>query len=278
MRISIRDVSKTFRVRRGKIAALDKVSLEIDSSEFMGIVGPNGCGKTTLLRIIAGHEQPTSGSVEFIGAREPESRYSMVWQKDTLLPWRIVETNVALPPEIRRKPETLVKDITRRFLRVGKLVGTESLYPYQLSAGMKQRAQIARALANLPELVLMDEPFGSLDAQTRFLMMEQLTKIWEADRKTIVYVTHNLEEAVLLCDRIAVMTSRPGSVKEVMKIAVPRPRGVRSYSDPNFAETLSHIWDLLREEVERSLKDSELQVASRARSRRYSFGSLFRLS
>lgn len=278
MRISIRDVSKTFRVRRGKIAALDKVSLEIDSSEFMGIVGPNGCGKTTLLRIIAGHEQPTSGSVEFIGVREPESRYSMVWQKDTLLPWRIVETNVALPPEIRRKPETLVKDITRRFLRVGKLVGTESLYPYQLSAGMKQRAQIARALANLPELVLMDEPFGSLDAQTRFLMMEQLTKIWEADRKTIVYVTHNLEEAVLLCDRIAVMTSRPGSVKEVMKIAVPRPRGVRSYSDPNFAETLSHIWDLLREEVERSLEDSELQVASRARSRRYSFGSLFRLS
>jgi NitT/TauT family transport system ATP-binding protein len=254
MDIKIRNISKVFETKKQQVLALDGIDLDVRHSEFLSIIGPNACGKTTLLRIIAGVEKPTKGAVEFVGAQDNNNvPVSMVFQKDTLLQWRKIDTNVGLPPELKNSSKPLWGKITQHFMKVGRLTGSEDRYPNELSGGMKQRAQIARAYANLPEVLLMDEPFASVDAQTRLLMQEELLQLWEDQKKTIVYVTHNLEEAVLLSDRIAVLASKPGRIKEIVEIDLPRPRELETFSNPKFVKIMRHIWNLLRDEVKKAM-------------------------
>jgi len=222
--------------------------------EFFGIIGPTGCGKTTLLHIMAGLEAATNGSVEFIGEKITRSVVSMVFQDAALMPWRTVEENVPLGPEFRKEQPSVLKRASQFFLEMVRLLDFSGARPAELSGGMKQKVAIARALANDPEVILMDEPFASLDAQTRLLLREELLRIWERDKKTVILVTHNLEEAVMLCDRIAVMSAAPSVVKRVVAVDVPRPRNFRSMRDPDFGRCMEQIWDLLRYEVDKAMK------------------------
>ncbi|MBI2370411.1 MAG: ATP-binding cassette domain-containing protein [Deltaproteobacteria bacterium] len=255
MRVRVSDVCKEFVTKHGRVQALAGVSFEVEEQEFFGIIGPNGCGKTTLLHIIAGLAPPTSGRVEFLGEQRAESRVAMVFQQHALLPWRVVERNVGLAPELRGKPEPLYRRITGFFMRLTRLKDVDALYPHQLSGGMQHKAAIARALAAYPEVLLMDEPFGNLDAMARMLLREEIQALWERERKTVLFVTHSLEEAVLLCDRIAVLSARPGSVKAVLRVGLPRPRTHESLTHPAYAETMNRLWELLREDVERAMRE-----------------------
>ena len=249
MKVVVHGVTKEFVTGHGTIRALGGVSFEVRDREFFGIIGPTGCGKTTILHIIAGLEQPTQGKVEFIGEKRTKSMVSMVFQESALMPWRTVEENVPLGAEFREEEPTLYKRVSRFFLEVVKMLDFASARPHELSGGMKQKVAIARALANDPEVIVMDEPFANLDAQTRLLMREELLRIWERDKKTVILVTHNLDEAVMLCDRIAVMSSRPGLVKSIVTVDVPRPRNFKSMKDPDFSRCMEKIWDMLRYEV-----------------------------
>ncbi len=254
MRLVVHDVSKDFVTDRRKVHALAGVNLEVREGEFLGIIGPTGCGKTTLLNIIARMEQPTSGEVEFVGEKRTRALVSMVFQDPSLMPWRTVERNVPLGPEFRKEPIPLYKRVAQFFLEMVRLLDFSSAHPTELSGGMKQKAAVARALANDPEVILMDEPFANLDAQARLLLREEVVSIWEREKKTIVLVTHNIEEAVMLCDRVAVMSAAPGAVKTIIPINVRRPRNLSSMSDPDFVGCVQKIWDLLRYEVDRAMK------------------------
>jgi NitT/TauT family transport system ATP-binding protein len=236
--------------------ALGGVDFEVRDREFFGIIGPTGCGKTTLLHIIAGLEQPTTGSVEFVGEKRTQSMVSMVFQDSALMPWRTVEENVPLGAEFRKEQPSTLKRVSQFFLEIVRLLDFGNARPYELSGGMKQKVAIARALANDPEVILMDEPFASLDAQTRLLMREELLRIWERDKKTVILVTHNLDEAVMLCDRIAVMSAAPGLIKSVVTVDVPRPRNFRSMKDPDFVRCTEKIWDLLRYDVDKAMQQN----------------------
>jgi ABC-type nitrate/sulfonate/bicarbonate transport system ATPase subunit len=191
--------------------------------------------------------------VQFVGARSGKSPVSMVFQESALMPWRTVEDNVPLGAEFREEEQSVLKRLGRKFLEVVKLLDFAGAQPHELSGGMKQKVAIARALANDPEVILMDEPFANLDAQTRLLMREELLRIWERDKKTVVLVTHNLDEAVMLCDRIAVMSARPGLIKTVLTVDVPRPRTMKSMRDPDFSACMDKIWNLLKHDVEHAL-------------------------
>lgn len=256
MRVVIHGLTKEFMTGQGKIHALGGVNLEVREREFFGVIGPTGCGKTTLLHIIAGLEQPTSGSVEFVGEKRTQAMVSMVFQDAALMPWRTVERNVPLGPEFRKESAPVYKRVTQFFLEMVRLLDFSGAHPAELSGGMKQKVALARALANDPEVILMDEPFASLDAQTRLLLREELLRIWERDKKTVILVTHNIEEAVMLCDRIAVMSAAPGIVKSVIPVEVRRPRNFKSMSDPDFIRCLEKIWDLLRYEVDKAMKEN----------------------
>lgn len=181
---------------------------------------------------------------------------SMVFQDAALMPWRTVERNVPLGPEFRKESAPVYKRVTQFFLEMVRLLDFSGAHPAELSGGMKQKVAIARALANDPEVILMDEPFANLDAQTRLLLREELLRIWERDKKTVILVTHNIEEAVMLCDRIAVMSAAPGMVKSVIPVDVRRPRNFKSMSDPDFIRCLEKIWDLLRYEVDKAMKEN----------------------
>jgi NitT/TauT family transport system ATP-binding protein len=256
MKVVVHGLTKEFTTGQGKTRALAGVDLEVRDREFFGIIGPTGCGKTTLLHIMAGLETPTNGSVEFIGEKRTKSVVSMVFQDAALMPWRSVEENVPLGPEFRREQPSVLKRTSQFFLEMVRLLDFSGARPAELSGGMKQKVAIARALANDPEVILMDEPFASLDAQTRMLLREELLRIWERDKKTVVMVTHNLEEAVMLCDRIAVMSAAPSVVKRIVVVDVPRPRNFRSMRDPDFGRCMEQIWDLLRFEVDKTMKES----------------------
>jgi len=253
MKVVVNGVTKEFVTGQGTTRALGGINLEVRDREFFGIIGPTGCGKTTLLHIIAGLEMPSTGSVQFVGAQSGKSPVSMVFQESALMPWRNVEDNVPLGAEFRHEDQAVLKRLGRFFLDVVKLLDFAGAQPHELSGGMKQKVAIARALANDPEVILMDEPFASLDAQTRLLMREELLRIWERDKKTVILVTHNLDEAVMLCDRIAVMSSRPGLIKSVINVDVPRPRTLKSMKDPDFANCMDKIWDLLKYDVEHAM-------------------------
>src|SRR3972149_433075 len=256
MRVVIHGLTKEFMTGGGKTRALAGVNLEVRDREFFGVIGPTGCGKTTLLHIIAGLEKPAKGSVEFVGEKRTQAMVSMVFQDAALMPWRSVERNVPLGPEFRRQPAPAYKRVAQFFLEMVRLLDFSSARPHELSGGMRQKVAIARALANDPEVILMDEPFANLDAQTRLLMREELLRIWERDKKTVILVTHNIDEAVMLCDRIAVMSARPGLIKEVVTVGIPRPRTMKSMREPDFAKCVEKIWDLLRHDVEWALSEN----------------------
>jgi NitT/TauT family transport system ATP-binding protein len=258
MRVVIHGLTKEFVTGQGRIRALAGVDLEVRDREFFGIIGPTGCGKTTLLHIIAGLEKPTNGAVEFVGEKKTQALVSMVFQDPSLMPWRSVERNVPLGPEFRKQPVPVYKRVSQLFLEMVRMVDFGARHPAELSGGMKQKVALARALANDPEVIVMDEPFANLDAQTRLLLREELSRIWEREKKTVILVTHNIEEAVMLCDRVAVMSAAPGIIKSVLLIDVPRPRSFRSMSSPDFVRCLEKIWDLLRYDVDKAMRENHL--------------------
>src|SRR5262252_9563829 len=256
MKVVVYGVTKEFVSGQGTVRALGGISLEVRDQEFFGIIGPTGCGKTTLLHIIAGLEKQSTGTVEFIGEQHGKSVVSMVFQESALMPWRNVEDNVPLGAEFRQEQPSVYKRISRFFLEVVNLLDFAHAQPHELSGGMKQKVAIARALANDPEVILMDEPFANLDAQTRLIMREELLRIWERDKKTVILVTHNIEEAVMLCDRIAVLSAAPGVIKSILTVDVPRPRNFKSMRDPDFGRCVDQIWDMLRYDVDRAMRAS----------------------
>ena len=254
MKVVVRGLTKVYTTSQGEVRALGGVNLDVRDREFFGIVGPTGCGKTTLLHVIGRLETPTTGTVEFVGEQHAKSPVSMVFQDAALMPWRPVEENVPLGPEFREEEPSVYKRISRFFLEVVRLLDFAGARPHELSGGMKQKVAIARALANDPEVVLMDEPFANLDAQTRLVMREELLRIWNRDKKTVILVTHNIEEAVMLCDRIAVMSARPGLIKEIVNVDIPRPRTMKSRRDPDFSNCMDRLWTLLKHDVENALE------------------------
>ncbi len=248
-RIDVRRLSKSFTLGREPLEALDDVNLSVGAGEFCSIVGPSGCGKTTLLRILAGLERRTGGEVEMPVAEE-RPLTAMVFQEQSVFPWMTVEENVAYGLRMRRVPGPIRRETVRYYLDKVGLTQFARAYPFQLSGGMKQRVSVARAFANDPEILLMDEPFASLDEQTKVLLQDELLRIWEGSRKTVVFITHSIDEAVALGDRVLVMTARPGRIKADIPVTLPRPRSVLELKgSPAFAELVGRVWSLLRDEV-----------------------------
>ncbi|HEC56976.1 MAG TPA: ABC transporter ATP-binding protein [Candidatus Syntrophoarchaeum butanivorans] len=225
-KLVLRGVTKVFSSEEEEIKALEDITLEVKPNEFLCIIGPSGCGKTTLLRLIAGLDQPSSGEIILDGkkVRSTSPDRGMVFQEFSLFPWRTVLKNVTFGLEIKGYDKQEREKIAKEFIELVGLKGFENRYPYELSGGMKQRVAIARALAPNPAVLLMDEPFGSVDAQTRNILQEELLEIWERTKKTILFVTHSVDEAVYLADRIVVMSARPGRILECVNIDIKRPR------------------------------------------------------
>jgi NitT/TauT family transport system ATP-binding protein len=254
--ISLRSVSKVFPVRGGGgFTALDEVDLDIAAGEFAVIVGPSGCGKSTLLDLLGGLTAPSSGEILLDGrpVKGPGPDRSTVFQQYALLPWRTAQGNVEFGLESIGVPRRQRAVRAREYLCLVGLTGFEDRHPHELSGGMKQRVAIARSLAYDPEVLLMDEPFAALDAQTRESLQDELLRIWERTGKTVVFITHGIEEAVYLGGRVAVLTSRPGRVKEVVRIDLgDRTSAQDLRSSPEFARHRHEIWSLLRDEVSRA--------------------------
>lgn len=242
--VVVRGVCMTFagKNRSRGVEVLRDVGLEVSRGEFICIVGPSGCGKSTLLNIIAGFLPATSGTVEVDGApvRGPDSRHLFVFQENGVFPWLTVRDNVGFGLQ---KAAAAQRDATvKHYIEMVGLSGFESAFPHQLSGGMRQRVEIARALAANPSIIYMDEPFGALDFLTRLKMRSDLTRIWQAERKTILFVTHDIEEAVQLADRVAVMTPRPGVIREIVRVDLPRPRNLDS---PEYLATRDRIFSIM---------------------------------
>jgi NitT/TauT family transport system ATP-binding protein len=236
-------VSQVFGSADGGVRALDAVDLDVGAGEFVSIVGPSGCGKSTLLRIISGLLPPTDGRV-FIGDRLVEGPYTdlgIVFQNPVLLDWRTLLGNVLLQIELRRQPVPANIDRARQLLDAVGLGGFHDRHPYELSGGMQQRAAICRALIHDPPLLLMDEPFGALDALTREQIRIDIEELWLRTRKTVVFITHSIAEAVLLSDRVVVMTPRPGRIDRIVSVALPRPRGLEALGSPVYAKLVEEI-------------------------------------
>jgi len=242
--IDVRDVSKILGNASEAVLALSNVSLCQGAHEFVCVVGPSGCGKTTLLNLIAGFETPTSGTVEFAGTRVagPDARRAVVFQDHALFPWLTVRGNIQYGPKRRGIRGAELARITEKYVKLAGLDGFERKYPHQLSGGMRQRLGIVRALANSPTLLLMDEPFGSLDALTRERMQDDLVLIWSDERKAIFFITHSIEEALKLGDRVIVMSSRPGRIIREFRLEKARPR---HSEDPELTDIAREIRNLL---------------------------------
>jgi NitT/TauT family transport system ATP-binding protein len=237
-----------------EVNALGDVSISVSDGEFLAIVGPSGCGKTTLLNIVAGLLPYEEGLVSIDGRKVagPGIDRSVVFQHSSLLPWRTISGNVRYGMELQRRfDKSTMSERTAHFIKMVGLSGFERHYPSELSGGMQQRVNLARALASDPEVLLMDEPFAALDAQTREFMQAELLKIWSEARKTVVFITHQINEAVYLADRVVVMGPRPGRIKDVFKIPFSRPRTLSLKRDPQFLEIEDAIWQLVEEKPER---------------------------
>jgi NitT/TauT family transport system ATP-binding protein len=247
-----RNVNLTFRpANRAPVRALQGFDIDIREGEFLSIVGPSGCGKSTFLNVLLGLLKPDSGDILMHGRRiaGPGTDRAMVFQEFGLLPWRTVQHNVELGLELKGVASGERRGVSQRFIDLVGLVGFEQHYPHELSGGMKQRVGLARALATDPEVLLMDEPFAALDAQTRDLMQVELLRIWQETRKTVLFVTHQIDEAIYLSDRVMVMSKRPGRAKRIFDIDLPRPRDYEMRVTPEFNELKLEIWQMLKDEI-----------------------------
>ena len=251
--IRVETVSKLFRTPgEGTIRALQEISLNIPYGEFVTVVGPSGCGKSTLIKLIAGFSPPSSGRILYQGdeVRGLNTRVGYVPQESKLFPWLTVEENVGFGLVAMRFPRPERERQVNYFIKLAGLTGFEKYYPAQLSGGMSKRASIVRALAYEPPVILMDEPFGPLDAQTRMVLQDELLKIWEQKRQTIVFVTHDLVEAVALADRVVVMTHRPGKIKDIIDVPMARPRNIfEIHRQEGFDEAYGRLWNIFRHEL-----------------------------
>jgi NitT/TauT family transport system ATP-binding protein len=247
--IEARGIVKTYgNGRRGGAVALDGIDLDVREGEFLSLIGPSGCGKTTLLKVFDGLVPFDEGTllVNDKETRSPGPERAVVFQSFALLPWRTVEGNVLFGLESRGVKRAKARETARHYLAMVGLSRFLDHYPAQLSGGMQQRVGLARALAVSPSILMMDEPFGALDAQTRTLLQDDLERIWREQQQTVVFVTHAMDEAVYLSDRIVLMSPRPGRVQEIIEVDLPRPRTDAIRSDPRFTELTSYIWDALR--------------------------------
>ena len=250
-KLAIRNLGKSF----GALEALRGIELAVARGEFISVVGPSGCGKTTFLRIVAGLEPASAGEVVLDGraVHGPGGDRGFVFQTDSLLPWRTVFANAIIGREVAGRVGPAERARTLELLKLVGLEGFEHYHPRQLSGGMRQRVNLARALAIDPEVLLMDEPFSSLDAQTREIMQAELLRIWEEGRKTVLFVTHQIDEAVFLSDRVLVFARRPGRLRENVTIELPRPRTLAIKRTPEFVRYVDHIWRLIEDDVRASV-------------------------
>ncbi|TKI04293.1 ABC transporter ATP-binding protein [Martelella alba] len=256
--LTISSLSKTFKTNQGKsLLALEEINLTIEEGEFVAIVGASGSGKSTLLRIISGLMEASSGHVQAYGKTisAPGADRAMVFQRDCLLPWKSVIDNVAYGLTLSGVRKREAHRRVQRYIDVAGLKGFEHAYPHQLSGGMRQRANVARAMAMDPKLLMMDEPFAALDSQTREIMQAELLRIWEDSRKTVLMITHQIDEAVYLADRIVVFSARPGKVKQSITVPFPRPRTLHLKRTPEFGAIVDKIWEMIEEEVKQSLTE-----------------------
>ena len=249
--ITVRNLVKTFSTDGGTVTAVDNVSLHVPEGSFFTIVGPSGCGKTTIIRMLAGLETPTSGHLH---VRKSDGdgpvTNSMVFQGDSLFPWMTVWDNAAYGLAMRRAPRSVIRDQVGHYLDKTGLTKFAKAYPHQLSGGMRQRVSIARAFANDPDVFYMDEPFSALDEQNKTILQEELLRTWEESRKTVVFITHSVDEAVTLGDQVMIMTARPGRVKKIVDIPFERPRSVLELRRrPEYGEMIYDIWGSLKDEV-----------------------------
>ena len=255
-KVEITGLSKWF----GELEALRSIDVAVEQGEFIAVVGPSGCGKTTFLRIVAGLEPATSGAVLLDGQplRGPGGNRGFVFQNDSLLPWRTVLANALIGPEVAGQVGDKERQRTLDLLKLVGLAGFEKYYPRQLSGGMRQRVNLARALAIDPDVLLMDEPFASLDAQTREIMQTELLRIWEQGRKTVLFVTHQIDEAVFLSDRVLVFARRPGRLQESIEIKLPRPRALALKRTPEFIAYVDRIWTMIEHDVRAAVIDEHV--------------------
>jgi NitT/TauT family transport system ATP-binding protein len=254
-KLTVRHLTKSYN--GGKVIALQDVSFEVQPYESICILGPSGCGKTTLLRLLDCLILRDRGEILLDGepVTAPRPDVAMVFQHFGLFPWKNLEENIAYGLALRRRSKEEIAQRVQHYIELVGLKGFEKCYPYQLSGGMQQRAGLARALAVNPSLLLMDEPFGSLDVQTRETLQEELSKILEQERKTMIFVTHSIDEAVFLGDRILLMTSRPGRIREILTVEIPRPRDItRVRSDPRSVQLRTHIWDQLKRDGNQNIR------------------------
>ena len=260
-KIRLRNLGKVFRTRAGLLTALDAIDLEIGEGCFFMIVGPSGCGKTTLLRILAGLDDHSTGTLEIMSPADGRPGNSMVFQGDSLFPWMTAWDNAAYGLALRGLSKGEIKEIVGHYISRMGLARFADAYPHQLSGGMRQRVSIARAFANDPDLLLMDEPFSALDEQNKVLLQEELLRIWEETRKTVVFITHSVDEAVTLGDRIMVMTAQPGRTKALIDVPFERPREVLDLrAEPAYGKLVHEIWGHLRDEVQ-AARAREVQAA-----------------
>jgi NitT/TauT family transport system ATP-binding protein len=256
--IEIDGVSKEFVKSERRVLALQDITLDVAEREFVAILGPSGCGKSTLLNMVAGFDHPTGGTVR-VAAEEivaPSPRRAVVFQEPALFPWLSVMENVVFGPKTQRQPAADYRARAVQIIEQVGLRGFEASYPAELSGGMRQRVGIARVLIMQPQVLLMDEPFGSLDAQTRMSMQELLLKVWERHHQTVLFITHDIEEALLLADRVCVITARPGRIKKSIEVRIARPRVIEVTTSPEFNALRREVLALIREESERAMMES----------------------
>ena len=249
-KVQIKDVKKIYEGRNGQTIALNGANLDIYDNEFICVVGPSGCGKSTLLNIIAGLHEPTSGAAYLDGKKIEGTgvERGVVFQQYALFPWRTVLKNVMFPLEMKKTPKAEAEQIAMKYIKAVGLEGFENSYPKELSGGMKQRVAIARAYAADPEVLLLDEPFGALDAQTRVQLQTELLETWQKEKKTCFFITHDVDEAIILAQRVIIMSARPGRIKKIVDVDIPYPRTQATKTDPRFLELKTEVWNEVYQE------------------------------
>ena len=247
VKLAVRDIGKIFRRRNDSLSVLEDISFDVRAGEFFVIVGPSGCGKTTFLRIVQGLDAPSAGHIMLSGKplQGPGADRGFVFQNDSLYPWRNVLQNVTLGAELQRKQRSAFESFARDIIKLVGLAGFEGHHPHELSGGMRQRVNLARAVAVDPDILLMDEPFAALDALTREHMQQELVRIVAETSKTVLFITHQIDEAVLLADRIAVFSARPGRIARIIDVDLPRPRTLDVKRTPRFQQLVEQVWSLI---------------------------------